>query len=485
MMIRREIGRRLAAYYAQPCHKVVGSLGTNILHEFNLNNDNTTTHIQFKRLLGEWHWKRIYRQLYDRQEGQWLTPVELFRPYYSQILANFIACETLEAVTNGNMNNNSVQVVELGGGRGTNALEILSYLKHTYPSIYERIDKYIIVDSSPTLLDLQRNILIGERYENDRNSISSSRTSLFRDKVSLVPMDLMDVAENKNSDFLDPSSVHTITISLELLDNLPHDKIKRCETTGTILQAELIPSFSTTPTNHNHTNNNETKQTNNQMIESFVPLHDPLLTQIINHAPSYVAHLGNHPTSMARWIPSVACGVLQTLYQQRPNSSLLLADFDALPPPTFNSSSIVDKESCTAEGEPLFTDMKDTDHACLLTSPPFCDILFPTDFPRLAEFVNNILHQQERITTKGNTRYKDSANHDDHKDQQQKSISETNGFRTLIRKQSDFLLDFGPCQIEATKSFLTGYSPMISDFSNCSVLTVSRSVELPSSSIIK
>ena len=43
-----------------------------------------------------------------------------------------------------------------------------------------------------------------------------------------------------------------------------------------------------------------------------------------------------------------------------------------------------------------------------------------------------------------------------------------------VHKQADFLLKHGPEQVAATTSWLTGYSPMVDDFANCSVLTVTH-----------
>jgi SAM-dependent MidA family methyltransferase len=83
--------------------------------------------------------------LYKEQDGQWLTPVELFRPHYSCILANFVA-ETTSA-------SDRVHIVELGGGLGTNANLILSQLQRTKPKLYDQVS-YTIIDSSQPLMEL-------------------------------------------------------------------------------------------------------------------------------------------------------------------------------------------------------------------------------------------------------------------------------------------------------------------------------------------
>lgn len=160
MIVRHFIGKRLAEYYAQPAHLVVGS----------------SDGIRLSRLMGEWHWRRVYGQLYREQQGQWLTPVELFRPYYSNILANFVAEQY-----GSDDGDAEVHIVELGGGRGTNAKCILSHLQQTHPCLYDRVT-YTIIDSSQPLMDLQQEVL------------SSCDHS---EKIDFAFQDLMDVAEEK------------------------------------------------------------------------------------------------------------------------------------------------------------------------------------------------------------------------------------------------------------------------------------------------
>ena len=184
MILRKYIHQRLSLYYQQPKNAVVGSL---------LRSD----HINFKRILGHWHWQRIFDNLYKKQEGQWLTPVELFKPHYSQVISNFIAKEARK-IDYGE----AIEVVELGGGRGTNAKCILDHLQDNHNELYRNI-KYTIMDSSPTLLELQRDVLLSG--ENNHES-----------KVNLEKVDVLDIAEG-NSNFLKKSKDKTILVAMEVL----------------------------------------------------------------------------------------------------------------------------------------------------------------------------------------------------------------------------------------------------------------------------
>ena len=376
--------------------------------------------IPFSSLMGEWHWKQTYRRLYNEQNGQWLTPSELFTPHYSNIMANFISTSMS---TNQFSNGNDVgfEIVELGGGRGTNAKALLDHLKNHHNGMYERLEHYTIYDTSGSLHDLQREVLIN--------------ASPHADKVKLVHVDMMDIAEG-TSTFLTPSDTPTAVISLELLDNLPHDKVARCVETHDILQAEVVPLDSTSDV--------VDLNTQHPYMEVFSPLSDPLLERIVSMAPSlYTPTISHGP----RWIPSVACGVLMKLFECRPNSSIAFADFDWLPAPDLTNFSLSDATILAepAVGDPLVTDMDGRDYPCYLTPSPdvLCDILFPTDFGRLVSFV-----KQFHITMKEN---------------------DTMG-EVSTSKQRDFLLRYGSDEVDKTRSWLTGYSPLVDDFGNCSIL---------------
>jgi SAM-dependent MidA family methyltransferase len=383
MLVRKLIGKRLAAYYSQPSSLVVG----------------THNAVDLKSLWGEWHWMRVYQRLYEEQVGQWLTPVELFKPHFSNILGNFI-------IQNDSSSNALVEIVELGGGRGTNACFILDYLQKAMPDLYERAT-YTIIDNSTPLLELQKETI--------------SQHGNHGGKVNRRQLDLMDVAEKRLSLFppRTPSSssqkppTTTIVIALELLDNLPHDKIRVRGGGHFIEQAQV-----------------------DNMEEVFVPLSDPLLKEVLQSSPTYYRRSRGAPVV---WIPTVACGVLQQLVLERPEAQLLIADFDWLPPPNRLAVTNEERSSVWGHGEPIITSMDDVDHECYLRAPELCDILFPTDFGRLASFAQTL--------------YKGTV---------------------TVQKQAQFLQATGPEQVKDTQSWLTGYTPLLHDFGNCSVLTVTN-----------
>lgn len=408
MLLRKYICRRLLEYYSQPAHKVVGTTGVSV---------------NFSSLWGQWHWKRTYKQLYKQQKGMWLTPVELFAPYYSNVFANFVS-SSMKPMLESKKDEDGFQIVELGGGRGTNAKALLNHLQMHHGDIYDKLTEYTIFDASPTLHELQRqNLMVNSDHA---------------DKINLINVDMMDIAEGTCS-FLQTSDVPTTLIALEVLDNLPHDKIAKCFETDDILQAQLIP------VDNDCTASGETSEavidTSKQYHEAFSPVSDPLLKQILSIDPSLSTNLASNGP---RWIPSVALGVLLRLFECRPNSAVALADFDWLPPPDLSSAENQVLAADPAIGDPIVTDMKGIDHPCYLTTKPdeLCDILYPTDFTRIASFTRGILRR-----------------------------GRTMPISVAAMKQNDFLLQYGLDEVNKTKSW-TGYSPMIEDFGNCSVLTV-------------
>lgn len=432
--------KRLSDYFSQPSNDVVGSIDYGFISRIpsgihskdaakvsafqQSTKSMQKNKINFSSLMGEWHWKQTYKRVYKQQQGMWLTPCELFTPHYSNILANFISKSMNVSLRHND--HVTFDIVELGGGRGTNANVLLDYMRDTDIDMYERLDSYTIFDTSPTLHELQREVLI---------SGSNGEGRIHADKIKLVNTDLMDIADGR-SPFLSQSNKPTVLIALELLDNLPHDKIAQCMHSNEILQAEVLQAsdVDTLGTARKH-----------YQSEIFYPLDDKLLQDILSIAPEiYTPKSSQGP----RWVPSVALGVLIKLYACRPNSSIAIADFDWLPPPDL-SDPLSPPLAEPAIGDPLVTDMNGQDHSCYLSSPSdaLCDILFPTDFVRLVAFVKQIHPSRTSSDPKVST-YISSM------------------------KQKEFLLKHGLHEIEQTKSWITGYSPLIDDFGNCSVLEV-------------
>ena len=186
MLVRKHIHGLLSSYYKQPYNAVVGSVNPQNFK---------TSPIDFGGILGEWHWRYTYQRLYREQEGQWLTPVELFRPFYSEIIGNFVAKEVETMIEKGKIIE-PFQIVEIGGGRGTNAMCILDHLERIHPQLYSDLESYTIMDSSPSLLDLMNKILIEGSISSENKR--KTRSNRHVDKLLLKQVDMLDVAEKRS-----------------------------------------------------------------------------------------------------------------------------------------------------------------------------------------------------------------------------------------------------------------------------------------------
>lgn len=77
--------------------------------------------IDFTDLWGAFDYRRKVAELYKEKKEAWLTPVEVFAPFYSHAIAKYML--------NSPFVQKDMTIYEIGGGAGTNALHILNYLK--------------------------------------------------------------------------------------------------------------------------------------------------------------------------------------------------------------------------------------------------------------------------------------------------------------------------------------------------------------------
>ena len=77
-------------------------------------------------------------------ENAWITPCELFKPYYGYTISNFI----LNQVEN--MKQRKLKVLEIGPGTGTFADSLLEFFKNYNLDMYRETD-YTFVEISPQL----------------------------------------------------------------------------------------------------------------------------------------------------------------------------------------------------------------------------------------------------------------------------------------------------------------------------------------------
>lgn len=156
--------------------------------------------IEFPSLLGKLEYQHQLAQLYAASPHAWLTPVEIFAPWYSYALANYMLREWKRAT--GGSSRQPLIVYEVGGGSGTNARHVLDYLRTHAPQTY-RHASYTILEISPTL--------------------SEKQTLALADHAAVARSVVMDATRADESGLRDARPC--FVMALEVLDNLPHDKI--------------------------------------------------------------------------------------------------------------------------------------------------------------------------------------------------------------------------------------------------------------------
>jgi hypothetical protein len=108
--------------------------------------------LAFNRMLGEGEYRREVAALYAKKPDAWLTPVETFAPYYSHALARWILASHHRRGEDGTR---PLHIVEVGGGTGVNAATILRWFQSNHPTIYATL-RYTLLDVSEAQGVLQR-----------------------------------------------------------------------------------------------------------------------------------------------------------------------------------------------------------------------------------------------------------------------------------------------------------------------------------------
>ena len=144
MLLREYVEHALyargAGYFA--AKKVVGSL---------------RQPLPYKSLKDEDAYRQAVRSRWEAGEfgSAWLTPCEIFTPFYGEAVARSIV-ERHKAAYGPAV---PLQMLEVGGGNGTCASDVLRYLRREEPELYGSC-KYVLVEISAALAETQHARLI-------------------------------------------------------------------------------------------------------------------------------------------------------------------------------------------------------------------------------------------------------------------------------------------------------------------------------------
>lgn len=353
----------------------------------------------------------------------WTTPCNLFSPHYGAAIARALCRLVAEAAGRQSAApaGRALRIVEIGGGTGVLARDVLDELRAHAPALYRRTC-YEIVEISSSLHEQQR-VLFG----------STGPAAEHGGRVRLHHSSFLDFRPQVDGD------AATMICAFEVLDNCAHDRLVYRAGTDwqTVVDCQLDSGSS--------------NRALRAVRERLVPVADDTrlvraLAMMRSHAPAYsataslsdrlragferlLAFSGDGGT--VRWVPTVACELVAHAAQVLPRAGWLLSDFDALPR--------------TLEGEcgPLLQAKRATgksfEYASLLDAPfGGCDIFFPTNFGALAALLGSV----RRASTPGLP-------------------------RVLSHRQ--FMVEHASLDRTRTKS---GYNPLVDDFRNVSFVLV-------------
>ena len=132
-------------------------------------------------------------------KNAWVTPAELFKPYYSYSVANCMLYQ-LE-----NQRERKLRVIEIGPGTGSFADGVLDFLRNYNLQLY-RNSEYTFVEISAELAAECEALMWRNHPDLCKNG-----------QIKILNGSVLDV-ETKVKDFC-------FVVGMEILDNMPHDRL--------------------------------------------------------------------------------------------------------------------------------------------------------------------------------------------------------------------------------------------------------------------
>ena len=356
-------------------------------------------HVDFREMYGLFEYQMHLKKVYKTRESSWLTPVEIFSPWYSFAIAKYIVQQCRER------GESELRIVEMGGGAGTNAASVLDYVRATDPELYERT-RYTLVDISAAMSARQSAKLRGAGHAERCDCLIGDflkwgGDAPFVDVGSGAPVATGVVDEG------------CFVISLEVLDNMPHDKVVSIGG-GPWLETVV-----------------ETSDVDGARVEVHRPLDDALVREAVaafgidtnvvacsrdavlraRSAPHRMAATlfntppPEHERHLSAFVPTGALKMLHVLRDSFPSHRFIAADFDYLPPPDLSLSAFATHARAVDPAflEPLVAGRhpesgKHVDYPDYLSAPPgAADIFFPTDFGALQLAYNAVLGRHAHV----------------------------------------------------------------------------------------
>jgi hypothetical protein len=413
--------------------------------------------MRFGDILGRAEYRAKLAAVYAEHGTGWLTPCELFAPWYSQAIARYLLkwLSAQRAKTGKPLL--PLRVYELGGGTGANARHVLDFLRVNAPGVYKGMS-YRVLEISERLHGIQLASLAA-------HSVAGS-----------VVVDAMSLGGRLS----DPSPC--IVIGLEVLDNLPHSKaVGLADGAGgvRVLEARVREGV-------DGVGRRTFGEEYGPVVEGEggygveATLRELGVDAATGAVPGGGSRPSPPPASMwatmaarvgfgggsallpprpeglvwARYLPTGSRRLLRSLRAALPRHSALIADFTILPPPVISAATGAGDATVTlyapAAQAPLVASKsrgKTTDHATYLSPHPLgsADIFFPTDFRGLGRLIEAAAQGEGRGGKPGSATP-----------------------AVLVQSSSAFLSVHG--EVARTRTVL-GYNPLLEDYNNTAFLT--------------
>eukprot|EP00798_Chlamydomonas_sp_ICE-L_P003189 gene3189-13203_t len=314
-------------------------------------------------------YQKVVGQHYKDLEVSFLTPAELFSPWYGSIMARHIFEHRKHNLLK---EGEELNIHEIGGGNGTLARDMLDWIRDNRPVEYEKTT-YTCIEISSRLAAQQYETVVTQGGHKNR----------FR----MVRGNAWDPATWGPRDY-----AHSHIIMMEVLDNLPHDRVVRSKPSEPWQQTVVVPKEGRS-------------MEDGPWEEKLEPLSDPLIQRCIDtvYSPQTLEDkmdtrlnklldflLANDSVQDSKeeivFVPTASLAFLDVLHNVRPNHSLIAADFDKLPHvqvPGTNAPLIAEKVG----GENI-------DHPTIYVPWGKADIFFPTDFDALGRMYSKSAVEQ-------------------------------------------------------------------------------------------
>ena len=331
-------------------------------------------------------------------EYAFLTPVEIFQPWYGHTIANYILDKA----------KGKVSIVEIGPGTGTAALSILDFFKKHSTQTYENL-KYYLCEISPVLA-------------------STCVERISDQHAQLLKNGQIEIVNKSGMEFDVDIKGQCFVLALEVLDNLPHDRIYKDAQNKWSLQA-VVDTSKETPVEIQEPISDSVIQTCTELFLNLPELTDKEREE--EHREGFIYNFmkywySRHKSNNA-FIPTGQYILLSSLLSHIPKAHFILADFDSLVGTKIDAinSPIVSQKGKLSHEK--------LDFDTYLVNRGEADIMFPTDFKMTQAIVKQLTGRSGKVW-----------------------------------KSYKFMEEYAKTKWTETK---TGYRPMFDDFKNTSIFT--------------